>query len=583
MSKIIKLSDDVANRIAAGEVVERPASIVKELVENSLDAGADYLEIVLKNGGKELIIVNDDGEGMSPDDVILALQRHATSKISSAEDLSSIATLGFRGEALPSIASVALMEIISRTHSSDTAFRVSIDNGEIIEQGNVPAQIGTTVSVSGLFDKIPVRKRFLKSDSSELSRCNNTIVRLALAHPEASFRVEVDDRETLYLTSCAEFRQRIEQIFDDEVIEKIKVIQYEAAEYSVFGFVGDRTLHRSRTSDEYFFLNGRPIKSGLLTSSLHKAFSGLLPPRKYPVAFVYIEAPPELVDVNVHPAKTEVRFRREEAIYGTVYRAVSNAIGGATPAMSVKPLKFSSEQVVQQARLDFPQVKRPAAGQKLRPQKLDIQREIAQAIDNIGLASEQTRHSEPTPLFLQVLDTYVITKTKDGMLILDQHAAHERVLYERVMRAVEAEGLSGQRLLFPVEIKLPPQWTSILAKYLEKFSAIGFEVDITSSDKTVLHSVPAFIKTGNYENLFREILEEISDFAGAPPEMIKKFTATVAYHAAIKAGQKLSQDDMGALFDSLFACDDPFHCPHGRPTIVKFSIEQLEKMFGRRE
>ncbi|RKZ28589.1 DNA mismatch repair endonuclease MutL, partial [bacterium] len=252
MSRIIKLPEDVANRIAAGEVVERPASVVKELVENSLDADAHYIEISLKRGGKELVQVSDDGEGMSPDDVLLAIQRHATSKISSAEDLNAISTFGFRGEALPSIASVSLLEIISRQRNSDTAFRILIDNGEILEQGEISAQPGTTITTTKLFDKIPARKRFLKSDTSELSRCNDVIIRLALANPDVSFRVESDGRETIYLTSCAEYIERIGQIFDDEVLEKLKKIHYESEEYSVFGFVGNRTIHRARSSDEYF-------------------------------------------------------------------------------------------------------------------------------------------------------------------------------------------------------------------------------------------------------------------------------------------------------------------------------------------
>ena len=581
MSRIIKLPEDVANRIAAGEVVERPASVLKELVENSLDADAHYIEISLKRGGKELVQVSDDGEGMSPDDVLLAIQRHATSKISSAEDLNAISTFGFRGEALPSIASVSLLEIISRQRNSDTAFRILIDNGEILEQGEISAQPGTTITTTKLFDKIPARKRFLKSDTSELSRCNDVIIRLALANPDVSFRVESDGRETIYLTSCAEYIERIGQIFDDEVLEKLQKIHYESGEYSVFGFVGNRTIHRARSSDEYFFLNGRPIKSGLLTASLHRAFSGLLPPKRYPVAFVYIESPPELVDVNVHPAKTEVRFRREEAVFGAVYRAISDAIGGPAPAKTIKPLEFAPQKAARQTELDFPQVKRPFPGRKIVPHTLDIEREISEAIGNIAAEPHTQRTVEPMPDFLQILDTYIVARTRDGMLIIDQHAAHERVLFEKVMKAIETEAFSGQRLLFPVEIKLLPQWTVILAKFLKKFSSIGFEVEISSSDRAVLHSVPSFLKSGDYSTVFREILQEISEFDIDAPDVFKNFAATVACRAAIKAGQKLSQDDMGALFDSLFACEDPFHCPHGRPTIVKFSREQLEKMFGR--
>lgn len=583
MGRIIKLPEDVANRIAAGEVVERPASVLKELLENSLDADASYIEIVLSAGGKNLVLVCDDGYGMPPDDMFLALERHATSKIRCSDDLTSIETLGFRGEALPSIASVSKLDIISRQRGSDTAFRILVDNGEIVEQGNVSAQFGTTVSVKELFAKLPARKRFLKSDTTELSRCNAVITRLAIAYPQTAFRVESDGQESLYLTACGTYRERIEQIFGSELLQKCREIHYEVGEYSVFGFVGDRTLHRSRASDEYFFLNSRPIRSRLITAALHRAFSGLLPPRRYPIAFIFLQAPPELVDVNVHPAKLEVRFRREEAVFGAIHRAVVNAIGSVpSPARTTQPLILSRLESTQQTRIDFPQPNRPSPGKKLRQPSL-MERELADVIDSIGTAAaSEIQPDEHTPKFLQVHQSYIVVQTRDGMFIIDQHAAHERVLYERAVAAVEHNALSGQRLLFPVEVRLPPQWIATLAQLVKNFAAIGFETEIISNDRVLLLSVPSFLRGTDYAQLLRSVIEELSDFSPDVTDIVKKFAATVACHAAIKAGQKLSQEEMATLFDSLFACDDPFHCPHRRPTIVKFTMAQLEKMFGRK-
>ena len=581
MGKIIKLPDEVANRIAAGEVVERPASVVKELIENSLDANATYIEIFLNTGGKNLIIVNDNGEGMNEEDVLLSLQRHATSKLRSADELDSIATLGFRGEALPSIASVSMLEMVSRQRNADAGFRVLIDHNEIIEQGSVSAQAGTTVSVKNLFEKVPARRRFLKSDSSELSACVETITRLALSHPDDSFRVEADGREMMYLTACSGYRERIEQIFGAELAEQLDEIHYEAGDYSAFGYVGNRTIHRGRATDEYFFLNSRPIKSGLVAGALHRAFSGVLPPRRYPVAFLFIEAPPELVDVNVHPAKLEVRFRREEAVFGAIYKAVMQAIG-EKPSPSAMPITLTTQQYVQQSRLDFPEPARPSPGKKIRP-PTQMEREIVEALDTIEKGvSDNDEVKDAQAQFLQIHQSYIVLQTRDGMFILDQHAAHERVLYERVMLSVESEGMSGQRLLFPVDVKLAPQWITILAQLLEKFSAIGFEIEIADSDKAMIMSVPSFLRTGDYAAVFKEILGEVAEYYFDSPNVMKNFSATIACHSAIKAGQALTQDEMSALFDSLFACDDPFHCPHGRPTIIKFTLSDFEKMFGRK-
>jgi len=584
MNHIIKLPDWVANRIAAGEVVERPASIVKELVENSIDANATYIEIILKNGGKEFIQITDDGEGMSSEDVLMSIQRHATSKIHDADDLESITTMGFRGEALPSIASVSSTEIVSRQIKSDIGFKVLIDNGEIIEQYEAGAPKGTTVTVSGLFDKIPARKRFLKSDKSELSRCSLWITRLALANPGISFKVESDERETFYTPATGTYLERIEQIFGSEFAEQLLPIEYNSTEYTIYGFVGDRTLHRARATDQYFFLNSRAIKSALISAASKRAFFNFIPPRRYLVAFIFIECPPEFVDVNVHPAKIEVRFRREESVFGAVYRAISNAIGTKpSPAAQPSP-QFDITPPIdsQPMRLDFPQPKRKSPGVKIRPNPTLAGQQLGTLVNQIIDSTREQQYSLDTsqPKFLQIMNTYIVTTTLDGVLLLDQHAAHERVLYEKVVESLEQESSFGQRLLFPFDVFLPTHWMPTLMQFIKDFANVGFEIEIISNDKVKILSVPSFVRNQDYGALLMDIMREISE-GGRMPEITKSFAASIACHSAIKAGQMLTQEDMESLFDALFACDDPLHCPHGRPTVIKFTTAQLEKMFAR--
>ncbi len=586
MGKISKLPDWVSNRIAAGEVVERPASVLKELVENSIDAGANYIEVSLRNGGKQLVQVTDDGEGMEYEDVILAVERHATSKIKDVEDLNSITTLGFRGEALPSIASVSVTEIVSRTSHNDMGFLIVVDNGKIIQQMEVGSAVGTTVSVSELFGKIPARKRFLKSDRAELSKCSLWLTQLSLAHPEISFKMENDEREIIYTPATGTYLERIEQIFGAEIVQDLLEIEHRSGNYFLYGYISNRTLHRSRGTDQYFFLNGRSIRSALISGALKRAYSGIIPPGRHPVVFLFLEAPPELVDVNVHPAKTEVRFRREETVFGTIYKTVANILGTSmTPA---KKTKTASNMVppmhsyAVQSKLNFPEPYRKSPGKKFRPSspERDIQMLAEQILDehserqkNIDIQTEETQ-------FLQVLNSYIVIATVEGVLILDQHAAHERVLYEKTVRALETEQSPGQRLLFPVEINLPPHWLSPLTAMLEKFSAVGFEIEIIANDKIKILSVPAFVRNRDYSELITDIMRDISE-GESVPEFEKIFASSVACHSAIKAGQPLSADEMEALFDALFSCDEPLRCPHGRPTIIKFTGRQLEQMFGR--
>jgi len=577
MTKIIKLPDEVANRIAAGEVVERPASVVKEAVENSIDANASFIEITIEEGGKKLVQVVDNGDGMEPEDVVLAIERHATSKIKDFEDLGTINTLGFRGEALPSIASVSFFEIVSRTKKNELGFRIIIDHGELIEQGEVGAQLGTTLVVKELFSKIPVRRKFLKSDRSELNACLDWLTKIAIANPHITFRLEHNGNEMFFLNAAEDYIQRIEQIFGHEIIEKLLPFDSQNDDYMIFGYAGDRTLNRANSKEQYFYLNNRPIRSRLISAAVKKAYADFLPSRRHPVLYLFIEAQPKLVDINVHPSKLEVRFRREQVIFSVVYKTILLAVGNkASPAVQLRPLVLTPFENTQQ-KFDFVRGTTPKAV-SLKPQRFE--QEILEAISSLGDIDKVRPDSQQS--FLQISETYIVIPANDGMYIIDQHAAHERILYERILSAFGGGDILGQRLLFPEEFEISLSWVSFLEDRLELLSSIGFEIEIQPPNKVLIKSIPPFLRSTDYSEIIRGILEDMSEYVTEePPDIIKRFAASIACHSAIRAGQKLSQEEIEALFDQLFTTDDPYHCPHGRPSLVKFTRHELERIFLR--
>ena len=577
MTKIIKLPDEVANRIAAGEVVERPASVVKEAVENSIDANASYIEITIEEGGKKLVQIVDNGDGMEPEDVVLAIERHATSKIKDFEDLNTINTLGFRGEALPSIASVSFFEIVSRPKKNELGFRIIIDHGELIEQGEVGSQLGTTLVVKELFSKIPVRRKFLKSDRSELNACLDWLTKIAIANPHITFRLEHNGNEMFFLNAAEDYIQRIEQIFGYEIIEKLLPFDSQNDDYMIFGYAGDRTLNRTNSKEQYIYLNNRPIRSRLISAAIKKAYADFLPSRRHPVLYLFIEAQPELVDINVHPSKLEVRFRREEVIFSAVYKTIILAVGNkASPAVQPRPLVLTSFENTQQ-KFDFVRRTTPKTV-SLKPQQFE--QEILEAISSLGDIDKVRSDSQQS--FLQISETYIVIPANDGMYIIDQHAAHERILYERILSAFDGGDILGQRLLFPEEFEISLSWVSFLEDRLELLSSIGFEIKIQPPNKVLIKSIPPFLRSTDYSEIIRGILEDMSEYVTEePPDIIKRFAASIACHSAIRAGQKLSQEEIEALFDQLFTTDDPYHCPHGRPSLVKFTRHELERIFLR--
>ncbi len=599
---IRKLPELLANRIAAGEVVERPASVVKECVENSIDAGATYIEIIIRDGGKTLMQIVDDGSGIAPDDLPLALERHATSKISTFDDLDAITTLGFRGEALASIASVAEVEIVSRLRGEKTAHAIRCDFGKITDFGPTAAQQGTTVTIKNLFALVPARKKFLKTDKVETNRIIAQVQKLALAKPEISFRLECDTREIIYSPATGTYIERIEQLFGAEISEKLMPAHGSNELYAVEAYVSPRDFCTSSSSEVYMFLNSRPIASALLLGAIRRVYAQILPHGRYPYVFMFLEASPDSVDVNVHPAKTEVRFKREETVFGIVYKALAAQLETdfapaaqvlpsqpiVTPAQSETPAKISRSNAL------FDDVPRPYAGKKMKglPEKpigtFDdafsltktelAMRDAANTIERESLFAEGMQ-------FLQILDSYIIIRSPRGAMIIDQHAAHERVLFERVYAAIDHEPAVVQRLLFGIELSLSPRQLDATSVLSEHFLHTGFEVSLSekSRGKIEITGAPSFVKTSEIESIVRKILDDFCNTEVRTSDIPREFAASVACHSAIRAGQRLSDDDMRSLFESLFACDNPTTCPHGRPTIVEFSAIDFEKMFARRQ
>ncbi|MFP4459172.1 MAG: DNA mismatch repair endonuclease MutL [Candidatus Zixiibacteriota bacterium] len=603
MPDVAKLPEHIANRIAAGEVVERPASIVKELVENSIDARASHIEVNIVDGGKELIEIVDDGIGMTIDDLEMAIQRHTTSKIADVEDLDRIVTLGFRGEALPSIASVARIEITTRLKGSDLGSYIIIEDGDIIEKGQTGAKEGTRIEVKRLFDHVPARKKFLKTANTEYNHISKVLRGIALAHYDIGFRfLRGGSNEIFHLPMQNKVIDRIDSIFGKEVSNELVPVEASSTLLNVWGFVGRPGIWRSRSDMQYFIINGRHIHNRTITAALRKALGTLMPKGKHPVAFLYLEIAPNLVDVNVHPSKYEVRFRRENIVFQMVHRAVRDAFSPERfqSGFQKKPdeqiaeqkscgkddlryakrksdfdLKASQAETVQ---LLLPLIKKENQD---RPKDSDeekkelLRREIASSIgDDI---------EKPHANFYQLHKLFIVTEIGDGIIIVDQHAAHERILYERVMKSMKESRSASQRLLFPLTVPISAVQKEVIDRYNAQLEKIGFEMGFSDSQyRVTLFGIPQFMRSVGDGSLFLEMLDEIYDGMIETEDVAIHFLASsISCKAAIKAGDELSESEMNTLFNQLFATQNPYSCPHGRPTIIKLTMAELYRRFGR--
>jgi DNA mismatch repair protein MutL len=544
------LDKSIAERIAAGEVVERPASIVKELVENAIDADARAISVEIREGGLALIRVSDNGSGMSRADAPLAVERFATSKITTADDLSAIRTLGFRGEALPSIANVSHMEILTRTRDEIEGTRVRLMDGKVeIEAAGAPA--GTQVTVRNLFYNAPARKKFLKSPLREAELIFKTLTTYALACPHIAFRLIVDGRETMNLARVSEPSQSLERIgavWGREAAAEMVEVNMVSVDLRVHGFVSQPALARASREWQAFFVNGRPVRSGLLAVMLERPYAGRLPFNRHPLAAIHIDIDPRLVDTNVHPRKAEVRFYQERAIYGAVTQAVEQALRGFPLMVQVSTTDWSF-----------------AAAPSQEP--------LAPVVRESGA----DYYSGPWRAIGQIHNTYILAQSMDGLVIVDQHTAQEQILYERLTAADR-----GPQATANVQVQLMPQEARLVGEHLEEYQSLGIEIEPFGQDTFRVTAMPAFV-TLNPAELVTALVQEQERASAPNGEALRdQFAARIACLSAIKAGDVLEPAQQQALLDELLRIYSPATCPHGRPVFVTVRLEELERRFLRR-
>jgi DNA mismatch repair protein MutL len=668
MGRIHVLSETVANQIAAGEVVERPASVVKEMLENSLDAGATRIKINIEAGGKKLIQIADNGCGMVRDDAMLAFERHATSKIKNTEDLLSIATLGFRGEALPSIASVSRLRLETRAEEEAAGTVVEINGGKIarVEEAGLP--LGTSITVRDLFFNTPARKKFLKSESTELSHIASLVTHYALAHPDKHFELHSATNAMLVAPPVAGYSERVYQVFGKETLDQLiavasrqplehvglpqpppwrrkevdedgePVVPKDPGEMRIHGFVSKPEIQKLNRNSIFVFVNGRTIRDRLVQHALTEAYRNIIPPSVYPVVLLFLELPAGEVDVNVHPSKTEVRFRQQSAMHDFVRDSVRAALmkarpvpqfvtemrAHATASQALTPGALtpvltpgaSDDQRLSASGFRLSEGKErgpeaPSGGFALQAPvpppvsarfqfeggiaveanaALSLARSAEEIPDNGCAPALDVSEEEPTLSSLgtlrplgQIRNSFILAVNEDGLWIVDQHVAHERVLFERVLKQRAAQRVESQRLLMPIVLELSPAQQAVFAEISDELQHNGFEAEPFGARSVAVKVAPAGVDAAAVEHMLHELLDQFSrEEQSLNLEKIRaRIAASIACHAAIKVNMPLEQNKMEWLLAELAKTDHPYSCPHGRPVVLRYSMKDIQKAFKR--
>jgi DNA mismatch repair protein MutL len=571
------LPPDLAAKIAAGEVVERPASVVKELVENSIDAGSSQITVEIKAGGVEQIKVIDDGYGIPTEEVELAFQRHATSKIDSQDQLDAIATLGFRGEALPSIAAVSNTIITTRQPLDPGGFRMEMHWGEHASSGSQGCPPGTSLEVSDLFGNLPARRKFLKSSSAETSRIQELVSRYALVFPGIRFQLIVDGRVSFTSPGNGVPREALLAVYGPQAATAMLEVHGEDSEtgYQVDGFVGAPSLTRANRTYMTFFVNRRWVQSRMLSYAVEEAYMGLLQVKRYPLSALNISIPYEDVDVNSHPSKREVRFREENRVFSTVQRAVRSVLVADSPVPNLAP-PTDSDYPAAVAPSFFPRsafgIVRSRGGMPDYP---------TGALGGPADAAAPLQPAPPLKVVGQLKLTYIVAEGPAGMFLVDQHAAHERVLFDRISLDISEREPLSQPLLEPVSVELSPAQGDTLRSNNESLLNYGFQFEPFGDGSYLLRAVPVIFGTGDPAKSLLDVLD-MTAFEGLVRQKEDVTAASIACHGAIRAGKSLTEPEMVALLEQLEATPNPHTCPHGRPTMVHFSSNHMEREFGRR-
>jgi DNA mismatch repair protein MutL len=584
--RIRRLSESTINRIAAGEVIERPASVVKELVENALDAGATQIDVVFRGGGKSLIRVSDNGHGMQADDLALAIERHATSKLSD-ETLTEIATLGFRGEALPSIGSVSRLAIVSRSDSD--AHQLNVEAGRKSDVGPAARTRGTDVEVRDLFFATPARLKFLKTDRSETAEALDVVRRLALAHESIGFSFADEERRWLDTPPSETREARVARIVAAEFMENAVPVSHRGEDVVIEGYAGLPTFSRAQGTQQFAFVNGRPVKDKLITGAIRGAYADLMPRGRFPVVVLFITAAAQRVDVNVHPAKTEVRFRDSGFVRSLIVSAIkralearavqSNSSLNADAASSFRPQSNWQPRQTYTATPGFAEARQAAFEMQAPPA--------------MRAAAPQPEHHQPTeqipdhPLGAaraQIHSNYIVAQTQRGLVLVDQHAAHERLVYEKLKRQRETQGIARQALLIPQVVEMDAGSIATLLAHTELLSAAGLMLESFGEGAVLVREVPAELGSDHIPALLRDIADDASELGtiSTIDERLNHVLATFACHHSVRSGRTLREEEMNALLREMEVTPNAGECNHGRPTFIELSLADIEKLFGRR-
>ncbi len=609
-TRIKILPPEVANKIAAGEVVERPASVVKELVENSIDADANEITIILNQGGKDLIQVVDDGVGMNAEDLKLAFQRHATSKIQQAADLEGITTLGFRGEALASIASVSRIEARSIERGQISGTLLILEGGRLMEEKPTGGPPGTSIAVKTLFFNTPARRKFLRADSTEYRHCLTTANRFALAYPEKSFTL-VHHGEVIWEVRSQPLKERICEILGRRLEKLLIEVNEDAGAVQIEGYVGTQDTVRRQSGEQFLFLNGRYIYDRSLHHAIVSAYGEILAHGGYPLYVLHLSIDPTRVDVNVHPTKMEVKFADDRLIYSLVRGAIKRALASAKviPDLQAPGSSFPDQPAATWLKSNWQSSSGPASqpavdsggsarqGTPIQPVDLYAPPESTQGQQPLPFQEEKSPETEPVPFtpaggesaptmntqanVWQLHNRYILTQIDSGLIIIDQHVAHERILYEKALRLFEEARPSTQKILFPRMIELSAEDYDILQEILPFLEKLGFMIQDFGKHTVVVEGIPAGTRIKNYTTLLQEMIDDYRRGKRNNLEIRDNIARSYACHTAIRSGDPLNIHEMNALIEQLFKTETPYFCPHGRPVLVNISLEELDKRFGR--
>ena len=612
-NRIKILPENIASKIAAGEVVQRPESVVKELLENSIDSGAKSIEVIIKRAGKNFIQVCDDGIGMNEEDLVLCIQKYATSKIEAFEDLEAIKTLGFRGEALSSIAAVSQVEIRTETHEDEIGTILKNDEaGNIkVDKGSFPK--GTCVTVKNLFFNVPARRKFLKTDTTEFKHIVDTFNRIALSHHSISFKL-INGVDSIFDLPAESLKERVSHVFGENMPDALIPVEERTELISVYGYVGKPSLLRKTKGEQYLFLNSRYIINKNINHAVFTAYENILEKGDYPFFILFLEIDPERIDVNIHPSKLEAKFDDEKDVYNFILSVIRKSLGShdLVPSMA-----FSEDDLPEEKLLvnkfqpvtkgdfsDRPQERYRPEIKRYSDEEIDLL--FGSITDDVVLKTEGKIESQPfgrneqkemqhdkaeqstiekteeSPFIIQLHNKYILSQIKSGIMIIDQHVAHERILYEKALNRLETDIPFSQQLLFPKKIKTDPARMALLKELEPYLTRLGFQLKFLAKETVKIEGVPDDVKKGNEEQVLFDLLEEYSTNEREKHlEQKDNLAKSYSCKTAIKAGDKLDERAMRLLIDQLFATSMPYVCPHGRPIVIKISLNEFDRRFGR--